>query len=134
MVIGNNDGWKQMTSMGKKNNQNFVQLPFNMLIETIEYKAEEVGITVTISDENHTSICSFIDNESIEHHDGYIGKRMSRGLFRSGNGTLIHADLNASYNTIRKAIPEAFAKGIGGSWLYPRSLSIEEMITSKGVC
>jgi putative transposase len=43
-----------------------------------------------------------------------MGKRINRGLFRSGNGTLIHADLNGSYNIIRKAIPEAFANGIGG--------------------
>ena len=41
-------------------------------------------------------------------------------------------DLNASYNIIRKAIPETFANGIEGIGLYPRSLSIEELITPKG--
>ncbi|MGC8497450.1 MAG: RNA-guided endonuclease TnpB family protein, partial [Thermoplasmata archaeon] len=59
------------------------------------------------------------------------------GVFRSADGTLIHADLHASYNKIRKAIPEAFADGIEGIGLYPRSLSIPEftgMITSKGGC
>ena len=69
-----------------------------------------------------------------EHHDTYMGKRIERGVFQSANGTLIHADLNASYNTIRKAVPEAFADGIEGIGLYPRSLSIKEMITSKGGC
>jgi putative transposase len=44
------------------------------------------------------------------------------------------ADLNASYNIIRKAIPEAFANGIEGIGLYPRSLSIRQMITPKGGC
>jgi len=38
------------------------------------------------------------------------------------------------YNIIKKAIPEAFADGIEGIELYPRSLSIKEMITSKGGC
>ena len=87
-----------------------------------------------IQEESHTSKCSFLDNESIEHHDIYAGKRTGRGVFRSANGTLIHADLNAAYNIIKKAIPEAFANGIEGIGLYPRGLSIGQMITSKGIC
>jgi len=58
-------------------------------------------------------------------------------MFRSANGTLIHADLNAVYNIIKKAVLEAFADGIEGIGLYPRSLSPPEftrMITSKGEC
>ncbi|PYB69128.1 transposase [Thermoplasma sp. Kam2015] len=133
IVIGHNNRWKQSVDIGKENNQNFVQIPFNMLIQQIKYKAEEKGINVMIQEESYTSICSFLDNESIEHHDTYMGKRIKRGVFQSANGTLIHADLNASYNTIRKAIPEAF-DGIEGIGLYPRSLSIKEMITSKGGC
>jgi putative transposase len=41
------------------------------------------------------------------------------------------------YNIIRKAVPEAFADGIEGIGLYPRSLSIPEftgLITSKDGC
>ncbi len=82
----------------------------------------------------HTSKCSFLDNETIEHHDTYMGNRIKRGTFRSADGTLIHADLNASYNIIKKAIPEAFANGIEGIGLYPRSLSIRQMITPKSGC
>ena len=134
IVIGHSEGWKQGTNMGKVNNQNFVQIPFSTLIGQIRYKAEEAGIRVVIQEESHTSKCSFLDNESIEHHDIYAGKRTGRGVFRSANGTLMHADLNAVYNIIRKAFPEAFANGIEGIGLYPRSLSIKEMITSKGVC
>jgi putative transposase len=134
IVMGHNSEWKQSTNMGKRNNQNFVQLPFNMLIQQIRYKAQENWINVMIQEESHTSKYSFLDSESIEHHDGYMGKRISRGIFRSANGTLIHADLNGSYNIIRKAIPEAFADGIEGIGLYPRSLNIRQMITSKGGC
>jgi putative transposase len=72
--------------------------------------------------------------ERIGHHDTYMGKRIRRGLFRSANRTLIHADLNAAYNIIRKAIHEAFADRIAGIGLYPQSLVIKEMITSKGEC
>ena len=134
IVIGHSNGWKQESTMVKKNNQNFVQIPFNMLIQQIRYKAEERGINVIIQDESHTSKCSFLDHEGIEHHDSYAGKRIKRGVFRSAKGILIHGDLNAVYNIITKAIPEAFANGIEGIGLYPRSLSIRQMITSKGEC
>jgi len=135
IIIGHNNGWKQNTDTGKKNNQNFVQIPFNTLISQIKYKAEEIGINVIIKNESHTSKCSFLDMESIEHHETYMGKRIRRGVFRSKNGILIHADLQAAYNIIKKAVPEAFADGIDGIGLYPRSLSIPEFIgmtTSKG--
>jgi len=120
--------------MGKRNNQNFVQLPFNTLIQQIRYKAEENWINVMIQEESHTSKCSFLDNEVVEHHDTYMGKRISRGTFLSANGTLIHANLNGSYNIIKKAVPELKVNWIEGIGLYPRSLSIKEMITSKGGC
>jgi putative transposase len=41
---------------------------------------------------------------------------------------LLHADLQASYSIIKKAIPEAF-DGLEGIGLYPGSLRIKEMIT-----
>ena len=137
IIIGHNNGWKQNTDTGKKNNQNFVQLPFNTLINQIKYKAEEIGINVKIQNESHTSKCSFLDNESVEHHDEYMGRRIKRGIFKSKDGILIHADLQAVYNIIKKAVPEAFADGIEGIGLYPRSLSIPEftgLITSKCGC
>ena len=134
MVIGHNDGWKQSVNIRLRNNQNFVQLPLNALIQQIKYKAEEHGINVIVQDESHTSKCSFLDNESVEHHDAYMGKRIRRGVFQSANGKLIHADLNGSYNIIRKAIPEAFTNWIEGVGLHPRSLSIRQMIISKGGC
>ena len=134
IVIGHNNGWKQDVNMGKKNNQEFVQIPFNMLINQIYYKGQEHGIHVIKQEESYTSKCSLLDNETMEKHDNYLGKRIKRGVFRTANGTVIHADLHASYNIIKKAIPEAFANGIEGIGLYPRSLSIKEMITSKEVC
>jgi len=134
IVIGHNEGWKDSVNLGKINNQNFVQLPFNTLISMIQYKAEEYGINVILYEESYTSKTSFLDNETIEYHDIYMGKRIKRGMFKSKNGTVIHADLMASYNIIKKAIPEAFANGIEGIGLYPESLSIKKMITSKGGC
>jgi transposase, IS605 OrfB family, central region len=98
IVIGHNEDWKQNANIGKKNNQNFVQIPFSMLINQIKYKAEENGINVILQEESHTSKCSFLDNETVEHHDQYLGKRFKRGLFRSVKGKIINADVNGAYN------------------------------------
>ena len=48
LVIGYNKEWKQEVNLGKRNNQNFVQIPFWTLIQQIKYKAEERGIEVII--------------------------------------------------------------------------------------
>jgi putative transposase len=107
IIIGYNDGWKQKINIGKKNNQKFVQIPFLKLINQVKYKSELIGITVITINENHTSKCSFLDNEEIRHHKKYLGKRISRGLFRTSNGRLINADVNAGYNIMKKAFPNA---------------------------
>jgi putative transposase len=49
LVIGKNDAWKQEVNMGKRNNQQFVQIPHARLIQMLTYKAELVGITVLIT-------------------------------------------------------------------------------------
>ena len=108
VVVGHNKEWKQDTNMGKKNNQNFVQIPFNQFIQMLEYKARLKGIKVITREESYTSKCSFLDGETIEKHDTYMGKRVKRGLFKSNNGRLMNADLNGALNILRKEIPNAF--------------------------
>jgi len=121
IIIGYNDGWKQNINIGKKNNQNFVQIPFLRLINQVKYKSELIGITVITINENHTSKCSFLDNEEIRHHKKYIGKRISRGLFRTSNGTLINADVNAGYNIMKKVFPNSVkVDGIEAFGLMPQ--------------
>ncbi|WXG40400.1 MAG: transposase [Candidatus Freyarchaeum deiterrae] len=119
IVLGHNRNWKQNSNLGRRNNQNFVQIPFNKLISQIQYKAGEVGITVIEQEEDHTSKCSFLDGEPVQHFDKYAGNRTSRGLFRSSKGIIINADVNAAYNIVRKAFPDAFADGIEGVGLHP---------------
>ncbi|MEG4331199.1 transposase [Microcoleus sp. AT9_A2] len=102
LVIGKNVGWKQNLQLGKKTNQTFVAIPHAKLVEMITYKAELVGIKVTVTEESYTSKCSFLDLEPVGKQESYQGKRVKRGLFRSGNETLINADVNAALNMIRK--------------------------------
>ena len=104
LVIGYNKLWKQNTRMGRMNNQNFVQIPFQKFIRMLEYKCRLNGINVVKTEESYTSKCSFLDNEEINKHEEYKGKRIRRGLFRSSDGTLINADINGSLNILKKAV------------------------------
>jgi putative transposase len=122
LVIGKNPEWKQEINIGKRNNQNFVQIPHARFIDMLTYKAKMVGIRVILVEESHTSKCSFLDLEPIHHHDRYVGKRVKRGLFRASNGRRIHADVNGSLNILRKAIPESFRQGIEGVAVRPVGL------------
>lgn len=102
LICGHNVGQKQDINLGSKTNQNFVSLPFMKLISMLQYKCERLGIRFIVTEESHTSKCSFLDLESIEHHDDYVGRRVKRGLFKSANGTCINADINGSLNIGRK--------------------------------
>ena len=106
LIVGKNKEWKQDVNIGKKNNQNFVQIPHNKLIDMLTYKCKLEGIVVIITEESYTSKCSFLDNEPIKKHKNYLGKRVKRGLFQSSNGLLINADLNGSLNILKKVVGE----------------------------
>ena len=104
--MGKNDGWKQEMNIGKVNNQNFVNVPFNLLINMLKYKSQLEGINFILNEESYTSKCSFLDNESINKHNKYKGSRIKRGLFISSTGKIINADLNGSLNILRKVVGE----------------------------
>lgn len=107
IVIGHNDGWKQECNNGKKNNQNFISIPFNKLISQIQYKAENVGITCVITEESYTSKVDHLALEEMCHHDKYAGNRKKRGLFKSSTGKALNADLNGAVGILRKVIDES---------------------------
>ena len=102
IVVGYNKEWKQDTNMGKVNNQNFAQIPFYRLINLLEYKCRLKGIKFQTITEAYTSKCSFVDNEEIKKHQTYSGKRINRELFKTKNGLIINADVNAAYNILKK--------------------------------
>ncbi len=114
LVIGKNDAWKQEASLGKRNNQNFVQIPHARLIGMLTYKAELVGIRVLITEESYTSKASFLDRDPLPAYNNVkekytiSGMRLKRGLYRAPGGRLINADINGAGNIIRKVAPDAF--------------------------
>jgi putative transposase len=83
-------------------------VPHAKFIQMLTYKAELEGIKVTLTEESYTSKCSFLDNEKIGKQSTYLGRRVKRGLFKTAKGFLINADVNASYNIIKKVAPKIF--------------------------
>lgn len=143
ITIGKNPGWKQKIKIGKKNNQNFANIPFAKLIDLVRYKAEEYGITVLSPTEEHTSKCSFLDSEEICHHDKYMGQRVKRGLFKASKGTMINSDVQGSYNILVKTPIEQKTKfdnvypkfnvfdimeGVAVHRLVPERLSVSDLL------
>jgi putative transposase len=124
LVSGQNPLWKQTARMGKRTNQTVVQVPHARFIEMLAYKAELVGIHVQITEEGYTSTASFLDADPLpvsgdEDIPAFSGKRVKRGLYRAADGRHINADVNGSYHTIRKVLPDACGTGRAGAAVHP---------------
>ncbi|OXB94913.1 RNA-guided endonuclease InsQ/TnpB family protein [Parageobacillus galactosidasius] len=124
VIIGKNDNWKQEINLGKRLNQSFVQIPYDMFIHQLQYKCEEVGIKIVLTDESYTSGTSFLDGEAPTKENYNKSRRIKRGLFRSNKGILINADVNGAYQIIKKVSPNAFANGVEGVGLHPVKLNV----------
>ncbi len=132
VVVGVNRFWKQESNIGHKSNQEFVQIPFAKLKDTIRYLCEWNGIRCVEQEESYTSKASFLDMDPIPvygeedplgaplfsgrrrpyWHHGEHKKDGFRGLYVSADGTVINSDLNGSANILRKAFPDAFLSGL----------------------
>ena len=109
VFIGKNAGWKQNLPFGKKVKQRFAYLPYGTFIEQLQYKCQLRGITVITQEESYTSKASFLDGDDIPvygetDNPKFSGRRIKRGLYRSNGGRLINADVNGSYNILRKGL------------------------------
>ena len=110
VFIGKNQGWKQEVSLGKQTNQTFTQIPFTTFISQLTYKCLARGIKVVEQEESYTSKASFLDNDEIPVYKNiqtkpqFSGKRISRGLYKAKDGSLLNADVNGSYNILVKGL------------------------------
>lgn len=116
IVIGKNDGWKEsMDDKCHNDQQNFRYIPYDLFFQKIREKGEAAGVCVIIREESYTSRSSFLDLDYLATYgvDDSLkqcsGKRVRRGLYRSGSGVYINADVNGACNIIRKEFPDAFA-------------------------
>ena len=127
LVIGQNPLWKQAVNNGKPNNQSFTFIPHARFIKMVEYKGALKGIKVICAEESYTSQASFLSLDYIPTYgeDGaeqvkFSGYRESRGMYKQkGKKIRINADINGSYNIMRKVFPTVFDRGIEGVVVRP---------------
>ena len=124
IVIGNNKEWKQESSMSKKVNQSFVGIPHMKFIEMVQYKAQNAGLNVILTEESYTSGTSFLDNEQPVKENYNKSRGKERGLFISNRGIKINADVNGAYQIMKKVFPNVSADGIEGVALHPVRVSV----------
>ena len=105
-------GWNQFNkdgiNIGKKNNQEFVQIPTAKLKERVSQLCQQYGINFIETEESYTSQASFLDGDFLPKYGEKperwkaSGKRVRRGWYQSSDGSSINADCNGSANIIRK--------------------------------
>jgi putative transposase len=134
LVLGKNPFWKTQVELGKKHNQEFVQIPHAKFLELLTYKAEAVGMRVIVTEESYTSQASFLDLDVLPSYDPtqggdqedkprFSGRRDGR-WYRVKGRAPIHSDVNGSYNIGRKVFPTAFGRGIEATAVRPRRLAV----------
>ena len=109
VIIGYNSGWKNGINLGKRTNQNFVNIPYTKFINQLTYKCQILGITVITREESYTSKASFLDYDEIPNYKDetkpkFSGRRIKRGLYKSTTRK-INADVNSAYNIMAKENP-----------------------------
>ena len=89
-------------------------LPHARFIEMLSYKAKLVGIQVILQEESSTSKASFLDLDAlptygkVKSEPVFSGRRVKRGMYKASDKRKINADVNGSYNIMRKAFPNVF--------------------------
>lgn len=146
LIVGKNPDWKQNVNIGSANNQQFVQIPHSQLLDMLTYKGAMLGIAVIVREESYTSQASFLDGDFIPNYgnkpDNWkaSGRRIkslqlspagsrrettAASLYRTSNGQLINADVNASYNILIKEFPNAFRLGDREVLVHPRKVNLK---------
>lgn len=110
LVIGYNETLQKDINLGKKNNQNFVNIPVGNIKEKLEYLCKLYGINFVKQEESYTSKASFFDNDTIPKYNAnapkeyeFSGKRVKRGLYKTQNGYCLNADVNGALNILKKS-------------------------------
>lgn len=115
IVFGWNQGNKDNINIGKKNNQEFVQVPTAKLKSRIAQLCKQYGIQFVETEESYTSKSSFLDNDFLPTYGGEkpagwkpSGKRgkkgdnLGRGQYKTSDGSKINSDCNGAVNILRK--------------------------------
>ena len=124
VIIGDFEGAKTGINHGRKNNQNFVSVPYYKFKAKLESKCQQYGIQYKAVNESYTSKCDALALEPVHKHESYLGKRNKRGLFQSSTGVLLNADVNGALNILRKVSGDSPVKEIISSGLVNRPVTV----------
>lgn len=127
LIVGLNKEWKQESVMNTKNNQNFISIPYNMLLQQLKYKCENFGIKYIETEESYTSGTSFLDEEEPVKQNYNKSRRVQRGLFKSNSGLIINSDVNGSYQIMKKVFPNAVDRYEIEAVLTPTVISVTKV-------
>ena len=110
LVVGYNETFQRSSHIGKRNNQNFVNIPYGQLRSKLEYLCRLNGIIFVKQEESYTSKSSFWDRDDIPVYNAdnpreyqFSGKRVHRGQYKTASGKTINADVNGTLNIMRKS-------------------------------
>ena len=110
LVVGYNETFQHSSHIGKRNNQNFVNIPYGQLRSKLEYLCRLNGIVFVKQEESYTSKSSFWDRDDIPVYNAdnpreyqFSGKRVHRGQYKTASGKTINADVNGALNIMRKS-------------------------------
>ena len=110
LVVGYNETFQQSSHIGKRNNQNFVNIPYGQLRSKLEYLCRLNGIIFVKQEESYTSRSSFWDKDDIPVYNAdnpgkykFSGNRVHRGQYKTASGKTINADVNGALNIMRKS-------------------------------
>lgn len=115
LVFGWNKGNKHEINIGRKNNYETCMMPTARLINRLRELCVEYGIRFIVTSEEYTSKASFVDQDELYQYGEKptewepSGKRISRDVYRTKDGTQIHADINAAANILRKVEDQVFS-------------------------
>jgi putative transposase len=84
LVLGKNPCWKTGVELGKKHNQEVVQIPHATLLELLTYKAEARGIKVIVTQESYTSKASCLDLDPLPSYEPARGAEQEEKHHFSG--------------------------------------------------
>jgi putative transposase len=116
VVVGDVVKSLNQINLGKRTNQNFVNLAREKFVEKLSYKLGSHGIELVVTDESYSSKASFIDGDKMpkryypkaKQKRIFSGRSLTsvrdvkRGLYKSSDGTLVNADVNGAFNILRK--------------------------------
>jgi IS605 OrfB family transposase len=151
IVFGWNQRNKDSINIGRKNNQEFVQVPTAKLKDRIAQLCLQYGIRFVETEESYTSKSSYLDNDILptygeklkEQKYKFLGKRgqrqktklhnLGRGGYRTKEGFRINSDCNGAANILRKVATQLgldLAKVVRGYLTVPHRYDLSSLTKS----